>query len=304
MRSGKTAGIALGVSCLVVVTALVLRLRLRHADHDASAPPPVGTKVVATDRSSSEGRYVGVVLSERTVDVVARVDGLVVDVSVKLGQRVVAGTIVAQVDVPKLQHELATASAAERGLAVEVSRATAEVTEADRLVAFKEKLLAASVGSEEEVETARYQQKVSRLRVAQAEAKLEEQRGRIAELRRDLEATKIRAPLDGVIAARYVDPGTSVATLGRIVRIVGDGKPIVRFAVPQSDVERVRVGSEVLATGTASGARISARIEAISPEVDSAANMLFVEAQIVDSSTAADGWHSGELVHVTRGSGG
>lgn len=298
--------IALGTAvALGGVGALVLRARLRHVEeHTPAWVSSAAAGAAGAPRVDGSRSYVGVILSERTVDVVTRVDGLVVDLPVKLGQRVVAGELVAKVDVPKLQHELATATAAERGLVVEIARANAEVVESERVVGYKERLLAGGVGSEEEVEAARYQRKVARLRVTQAAAKLDEQRGRVAELQRDLEATKIRAPVDGVVATRYVDPGMTVATLGRVLRIVADGKPMVRFAVPQADLECLSIGADVVATGTASGARIRARVEAISPEVDAAANMLFVEARILDADAASTRWHSGELVHVVRGAGG
>src|SRR3954452_15785372 len=192
--SAETAGRALaGVIAVALVVALVLRSRLRSAHDDRAGGLSAGAASPAERGASNDGNpYVGVVLSERTVDVVAHVDGLVIDLTVKLGQRVAAGDVVSRVDVPKLQHELATATAAERASAVEIARAQAEVTETERLVAYKEKLLAASVGSEEELEAARYQRKVAKLRVDQSRTKLEEQHGRVAELQRDREASNIR----------------------------------------------------------------------------------------------------------------
>jgi RND family efflux transporter MFP subunit len=292
------------VACGALVTALVVRPRGLRGQSGAtavaaSAPLPRAS----APPKSAPARYVGVVLSERTVDVVARVDGLIADLPVKLGDRVHVGAVIARIEVPKLQHALATAKAAVQGSEVDIARADAEVGEATRQIEHRERLLAGGVGSQQDVEAARYQMKLARLRVAEARAKLAERRGRVEELERDREATTLRAPLAGVVGARYVDPGTSIAVLGRVVRIVGDGKPVVRFAMPQADVGEVTVGTEVLATGTASRARIRARVEAVSPEVDPAANMLFLEAQIHGGDTAGP-WRSGELVHVTTGGGG
>jgi RND family efflux transporter MFP subunit len=287
----------------VVVTALVVRSRgLRERGGPSAAAASAPLPRASSPAKSAPARYVGVVLSERTVDVVARVDGLVAALPVKLGERVEVGEVIARIDVPKLEHALATAAAGVQGSEVDIARADAEVGEAARQIEHRERLLAGGVGSQQDVEAARYQMKLGRLRVAEARAKLAERRGRLEELERDREATTVRAPLAGVVGARYVDPGTSIAVLGRVVRIVGDGKPIVRFAMPQADAGDVTVGTEVVASGTASGARIRARVEAVSPEVDPAANMLFLEARI--EGDAAGAWRSGELVHVTTGGGG
>ena len=290
------ARVAAVIAAVVVVGILGYRARIAHrraepayvADAAAVTPPAPAV---------AEPQYVGVVLSERTVDVVARVDGQVGEVKVKLGDRVRAGQIIVKIEVPKLQSQVAAAKAATAGIAVARRRAEAEATEAERLVHYKETLNAERVGSKEEVESARYEAKAALLRVEEATAKLAEQRGRLQELERDLEATTVKAPVDGVVAIRYVDPGTSTTALRKLVRIVGDGQPLVRFAVPQGDLARIPIGSEVIGRGTASGVQVHARVIAVSPEVDPAANMLFVEAQVLE----AGAWRSGELVHVACG---
>ena len=293
--------VGLAGALVLLVGVFVHRARSVGGLERTDAPELTTAPRAASPAEAPE--YVGVVLSERTVDVVARVEGLVAEMVVKLGDRVEAGQTIARIEVPKLHSQIDAAVAATQGIEVAKLRAEAEAGEAERVMHYKETLHAESVGSKAEVDAARYEAKVAALRVAEANAKLTEQRGRLQELKRDLEATTVKAPVAGIIAVRYVGTGGSAAALQKLVRIVGDGRPLVRFAVPQGDLAKIPIGGEVVAVGKASGVRVRARVVAVAPEVDPAANMLFVEAEVIEAGESAH-WRSGELVHVGPASRG
>jgi RND family efflux transporter MFP subunit len=294
------------VAVPVSMTSLLLLLLLRARRHSPAPSVAVPSTVASSSADAGSGSdvtppvqaFVGVVLAERAVDVIARVDGILSAVPVKVGQRVAANAVLGRIDAFLTDQELAMGEASARAAAAELARVKREGAEAQRQTVYKRGLHDAGVGSAEEVEQARFQAETARLRVAESTAKVQERHARIVELRRNLASAVVRAPFQGTVAARYVDPGASVQVQAKLFRIVGDGKSIVRFAVPQTDAGSVLPGMIVHATGNASNGKIRARVDSISPEVDPAANMLFVEAEVIESSGSP--WHSGELVRVAR----
>jgi RND family efflux transporter MFP subunit len=301
MTRGRKAILALvGVVMALVALGVVVRRRAGRA----VAPPRV-TETTAAIASTTpdagpvqeEAAFVGVVVSERAVDIVTRTEGLLAAVPVKVGQRIADNDIVARVDAPKLEHDFAIAKSAAREASVDLARAKAELTEATRRVAYASRLVAASVGSGEELERAQHEQKIATLHIEEANAKLAQQQSRMEELRGERDATTLRAPFAGIVAARYAEPGSVVQALSRVVRVVAEGKSLIRFAVPQREIDHAGVGTEVVASCTESrGGVIRANVASVAPEVDTAANMLFVEATVASASGPVCG--NGEVVHV------
>ncbi|MFY0582917.1 efflux RND transporter periplasmic adaptor subunit [Cystobacter fuscus] len=187
-----------------------------------SVPPPV------------EG-FTGVVVNRDTVDVAARVEGLVTEVRVRLGDRVTRNALLAQLDDHQAKSEL------------EVARATLSVTRADEEKAVlehqeaqerngrnqKAASLRGDALSQEELAAARYQEQYAASRLSAARARVQEQQARVAQLEQRIHDEVIRAPFDGVVTARYVDPGASVSRGAPVVRLVSSEELWVRFAVPE-----------------------------------------------------------------------
>ena len=86
----------------------------------------------------------------------------------------------------------------------------------------------------EQLAAAESQEKVAAARLAAAvAAELAGKRARSDQLREMLRDTRIVAPFDGTIAARYVESGTTVSRGAPIVRLISPASLVVRFAVPE-----------------------------------------------------------------------
>src|SRR4051812_38707261 len=83
---------------------------------------------------------IGVVAARTSELVAARVDGRIVHVTTKSGQRVHAGDPIAELDPTMLAERLRAATAAVDAARAEVAGASAEVTEARRQVALESRM--------------------------------------------------------------------------------------------------------------------------------------------------------------------
>ncbi|MFO7304035.1 MAG: efflux RND transporter periplasmic adaptor subunit [Gammaproteobacteria bacterium] len=160
--------------------------------------------------------------------VMAKVSGDVEIVTVREGQDVRAGDVIARIDTRNLRAEY------ERELAaVEKARAELELAQLHR---EKNKALLEqrfiSQTTYEESESA-YAGSVANLKLAEAQARL----AQIA-----LEDAIIRAPFDGTVARRLVEPGEKVSPDSAIVTLVDLREVWLTAAVPAVEIPAVAVG--------------------------------------------------------------
>jgi RND family efflux transporter MFP subunit len=242
--------------------------------------------------------FIGVVVGRYSADMTPRFDGSVREVQVRLGDRVKKNDLLALIDFPAARSELRLAMAGLRTVDIEKERTAVELEAAREQFSRRAALGKESLATNEDVATARYGQELARVRVESSQASSIEKRVRIEQLRKDVAAGELRAPFDGVISARYVDPGASVTSTTRIVRIISADDLLVRFAVPESNAHRLEIGLPVDVVVGDQKLRIQGKIDKIAPEVDSASRMIVVEATIgEDKSSSAV--VAGLMAHVT-----
>jgi RND family efflux transporter MFP subunit len=263
--------------------ALSLGLVACHVAEPATDPDPTLPLPPRVSAPTPDPEHVGVIVAEQAIELTARVDGRLVDVRGRPGDRVRAGDIIASIDTPGLLTEVDAATAA-----LEVARAEAERVRLDashtRETSARTDELRAYV-SAQETSTARYQEKHAdaRHRRARADVLAAEARVQAEQRRADAE---LRAPFDGVVAARYADPGAAVSTTAPIVRLIAADNPRVRFAVPEMDAAALTPGDGVQVRVDGFTTTVMATVETVAPEVDAAAGLVFVEARFSDGVTA------------------
>jgi RND family efflux transporter MFP subunit len=250
-----------------------------------------------SDRPSS---FVGVILARDAVDLTPRCEGKLRDVLVRIGDRIPAGAVVAVLDVAERAFDVRMAEASLKAAEGEREQISLELDEARERLARREALSAEALASAEELSTARYQHEVKQARMRALRAMIEERRARLEQLRRSETDLRVRAPFEGRVAARYVDPGAHVTKETPIVRIVGTSSPFIRFAVEEGETASLKIGSPVRATvGDGQGEiSVRGRIERIGTEIDAASRMVVVEAAI-DSLPEVRAVLLGRIAHVT-----
>lgn len=173
----------------------------------------------------------------------------VTELNVEVGQRVRKGEVLLALDARTLRSELAVANAAltEARAGLELARLnlTRGQTLRDKKLlsqADLDSLTAAQVQAQARLETT----------LAQADG---------AQLR--LSFTELRAPDDGVIAARNVRPGEVVSAGAELLRLIRNGRLEWRAELNDTELAQLTIGSKaVLADG------IEGTVRAITPGVD------------------------------------
>lgn len=212
----------------------------------AATTQPIQRSVIASGPVSAyEEMQLGVEISG------ARVTALNVDV----GQAVRRGQVLLELDHRTLDSELAQAQASLREADASVALATASYNRGSPLA--KEQLISASQLDE------------LRANRTQAEARRSTARAQrdAAQLRRDF--AELRAPADGIISKRLVQPGQVVAAGTELLRLIRDGRLEWRAELPEAELARITPGAVVTLPG-AGGSTVEGVIRAVSPGVDSA----------------------------------
>jgi RND family efflux transporter MFP subunit len=250
------------------------------------------TRLSATDLASAEAPratagprtegFVGVLLARESVDVSAKFEGHLDTVRVRLGDRVTRGASLASLDVRSVKRDLQQGEAALRVAIAEKEKAALELKEAKERLARRQAPLAAGIPavSGDELATAQYREQQAGPGVEIANARVAEKQARVDQLRQMVEDAEIRAPFDGVVAARFVDPGALVGPRTPIVRLISGDDLWVRFAVPEDEARRLVVGQAVRVEVSGWTAVLEALVEKVAPEVDAAARMIFAEAKL------------------------
>lgn len=190
----------------------------------------------------------------------------VTELHVDVGERVRKGELLLELDARTLRSELAQARAAQAEAAAAVELAQANLRRAETLA--REQLISAS--ALDELRAARTQ---ATARQATARAALD-----AAQLRLDF--TRLRAPDDGVISRRLVEPGQVVAAGSELLRLIRDGRLEWRPQLAAAELARVEVGDAVSVEGPAGA--VAGRVRAVSPGVDTETRTGTVYADLPD----------------------
>ena len=150
--------------------------------------------------------------------------------------------------------------------------------------------------SAEEQAQAGFAAKAAGARVAAAGSGAAERAARVKQLETLLGETELKAPFNGVVAARYADVGTYVRPGMPVLRIISSSELKVRFAVPEEEAKRIRAGLTYVTV--LDGRNIQATVSAVSPEVEPASRMVFVDGTVQGVAAGEAAALAGRVVRV------
>jgi RND family efflux transporter MFP subunit len=208
-----------------------------------------------------------------TVDVRARIEGDLVAVLVREGQRVGEGQLLARLE--SSEQESAHASAEADRVAAESELATAQWNLDQTSELFK-----AGAVSELDFKTAQQGVTTARARLAAAQSRVRAS----SSLLRD---TRVTAPTSGVIATRHVDNGEHVSRGEELFTLVRSDVLELVAAVPARLANAVRVGQTV--HFAAGGRDFDGKVARVSPTVDPGSRSVSVYVQIPNADAGLRG---------------
>ncbi|XXF78909.1 efflux RND transporter periplasmic adaptor subunit [Myxococcaceae bacterium GXIMD 01537] len=294
VRGGVGGKVAWGAA-LAAVLALALWAGARHSRTVAAAPPPAARATPPAPPSEGPG-FLGVVVSE-SVEVRAPFDGRLEHLAVRPGDAVEAGAELGRLDARPLRQEVAMAEARLAGAEGEVARLELEVSEAgERLARYQRSPV--ETFSDEELASARYQEKSATVRLAGARAVVSERRASLEQARQRLAETTLRAPFAGQVVERFLDAGGNVRAGAPLVRLLRAGPVQVRFAIPEERLGELRAGAPVWLALVGPARPIAGHVERVAPEVDASSRMVFALA-VFDVPAEAEGAVVGTVARVS-----
>lgn len=248
------------------------------SSHSATVPPPSREKAAQEDALPAAEGFVGVVLAREAVNVSAETEGRLASVDVRVGDTVSRGARIASLVTENLVQDREMAGASLRAAQAEERRAAAQLARAREQAARR--LALKDIFSKEDLAAAQTEESVAAATVDTARAQVAQQRARLQQLETQIARSVLRSPIDGRVAERYFDPGALVSGGTPVMRLIASESYLVRFAVPPEKARALAVGQavEMKLDAAGSGLAVAARISQIAPQIDSASQMVFVEA--------------------------
>ncbi|HEU4773715.1 MAG TPA: efflux RND transporter periplasmic adaptor subunit [Lysobacter sp.] len=215
--------------------------------------PALGTFVVEADGESPGRAWDGVVEAVQQVDISAQTQGRIVAVNVDLDDRVEAGDVLLRL------------SAVEQQAGVDNARAQLRAAEALAVEADANHRRYAALGDGQFVSRAQIDQ--ARAARDSAAAARDAARAQLDQIGQQAAYTVVRAPFAGVVHARRVEPGESVAPGQPLLSLYAPEALRIRVQVPQSEAAGI-VAANRASVVFADGRRVEAAAVSVLPSAD------------------------------------
>ncbi len=253
----------------------------------AFAQPPMTVALAEVTRASLRAyvEVVGSLVGAQTVDIVPRAQGRLQTISVRIGDSVSKGQVLAKVEDQELREQGRQADAS-----FDVARATIRQREADLSFAktnldrnkslFDRGLLPRQSLDDAE---ARHQASQAQLDLAQAQAA--QASSRREELRINMANTTVRSPVTGFVAKRLVDPGAFVTQNIVLLSVVDISTVRLVVNLVERDLSKVSVGAgAAVAVDAYPGETFAGRVARVAPVLDPATRTAEMEVEIPNGS--------------------
>lgn len=209
--------------------------------------------------------------SLRAVDlasVKSKVAGDVRDVLVREGEQVRAGQVVARMDV--IEHEARVAQARGNLNNARAQLAIAAKTRENNLALVEQGFISRNA----------FDNSASQFEAASAA--VDAAQGALDLVMKSLNDTVLRAPIAGLVSARYVQPGEKVATDSKLLDIVNLQKLELEAAVPASDIAQVAIGQPVELQVEGQTGPFAGKVVRINPATQSGSRSVPVYVQLTN----------------------
>lgn len=227
-------------------------------------PAGVVVETVETRSFTETAPILGEFVAPTNSVVASRIPGLIVDLSVQIGDRVSEGDLLVRLDTELLDIELRAAKAsrteAEAGLTV----AEADLALATQAFERVERLKSSPAFSQGQFNDLGRQLQRAQGQIAQANARIRISEVAIARSQYNLENAEIRAPFSGTVVERQAQLGEYINTGNAVVTLLDQANLEIVADVPYSYVGGLSNGREI-SVRLSSGTEYNASIRALLP---------------------------------------
>jgi membrane fusion protein (multidrug efflux system) len=202
--------------------------------------------------------------------------GLLEAVHFEEGEQVARGDLLFTLDTAKLQSEMESVRA-------ELESARAAARDAKRTFNRFQELYGTGSVAEQERDRAETDWLTARAEVQRLQARVELLRERLAD-------SEVRAPFDGRVSRRLVDPGDFVEPATDLAVLYAAHALELAFNVPETELGRIGRGQSVeVRVDAVPDRRFQGRVEYVSPGVDPSTRDMLVKAVVDDQGVLKPG---------------
>lgn len=258
-------------------------------DTPALTVGPESIVVVGTEEIHSGPVISGTLEAEEVASVRAEIGGSILQTNAEEGQSVAAGQPLARIDDNAVQDAYLSAQSGVRSAENSLNVAQREVTRAERLVE-------GGAIAARELELARNQ-------LAAAQAQVADALARQAQASRQLEATRVRSPIQGIISEKAVNAGDVVTPGASLFTVIDPSRMRLEAAVPSDQLGALRIGAPVqFQIRGYPGASFQGTIERINPAADPVTRQvpIYVSVPNVGGRLVAGLFAEGQVRQETR----
>jgi RND family efflux transporter MFP subunit len=304
----RSSTVVIGAMFLVALPCLVF---IGCKGKQPSSAPPMTASVASVTRGdlSNTLTVAGEFQPYQEVELHAKVSGYIRRINVDIGDLVKSGQVIATLEVPELNAQVAGSEAEVRHSKSEIARAQsdvalAEASEAALHSAYKRLHQAAQMRpglvAEQELDDSHAKDLDAEAKVNAAKAALEAAREQLGVSNADHQRVAalrgysvVTAPFTGVITMRYADVGsliqagtTSNTQSMPVVKLAQSDLLRLRMPVPEEDVPYIKVGGDVQIKLQATGKIISGKIVRFTRELTTATRTMLAEVDVTNSDLA------------------
>lgn len=247
---------------------------------------------VAETSLADEMEAVGTIRAAETAQLSAQMMGNVVSVHVREGDRVKRGQVLIVLDDSQPRAALDRAQAAVSAADHHAAAADSDYGLAQSTMKRYEELYNKKSVSPQEFDEVRARAQGANARLRMANSEQVEAKAALAQARTALDYTRVRAPFDGVVTERKVDPGALASPGMPLLTIEGVGRYRLEADVDETSLRDVKIGGVVRTQVDALGGEgeaIQGKVTQIVPAADPASRSFIVKIEIPQAA----GLHSG-----------
>lgn len=223
-----------------------------------NAAPIYTTHTVARGNLTLTVTANGTLQPTRSVNIGSELSGTVLKVHVDVNDPVKKGQVLVELDTAKLRDQILRSRAALAAATAKVAQTVATVKETKASLARLEEVARLSGGkvpSKTELDSGRAMLERAIADEASARASVNEAQAALSTDQINLSKASIRAPSDGVVLTRSVEPGNAVAASLQAVTLFNVAEDLsqlrLQVYVDEADVGAVKVGQEAIFTVSA-----------------------------------------------------
>jgi RND family efflux transporter MFP subunit len=290
-RTKRAVGVAAAVLLLCCLVVIVVRLLHDHTVAKAgesaySTPPPVDVVIAQPATAGQDLVLPGETAAWYETTIYARVNGYVGSWLVDIGDHVSKRQVLATIETPELDAELAAARAQLKASEAQVVARKAEA-EFSKTTNERWRDSPKGVVSEQERDSKKADYESSEARVYAANAQVTMDRSKVDQYSALTEFKQVKAPFDGTVTERKIDIGNLVtagsgSTTTPLYRMAQTDPLRIFVDVPQSasgELMNAGVPAEIRAAGAVGGA-FSGTIARSAEAINSQARTMRVEVDM------------------------